>query len=111
MKRASIVLTALLFMTVIGSMAFAQVQIGVVLPTKDEPRWIQDQNRFETAFKTAGITTQVLFSQGDTAKEKANVESLITEGRQGHRHLPAGRSWSRRRRRRGARRRRQGHIL
>lgn len=80
MKRASIVLTALLFMTVIGSMAFAQVQIGVVLPTKDEPRWIQDQNRFETAFKTAGITTQVLFSQGDTAKEKANVESLITEG-------------------------------
>jgi len=80
MKRASKVLLALLVLAVVGSAVFAQVQIGVVLPTKDEPRWIQDQTRFETAFKTAGISTQVLFSQGDTAKEKANVESLITAG-------------------------------
>ena len=80
MKRFSILLMAVLSMVVVGSMAFAQVQIGVVLPTKDEPRWIQDQNRFEAAFKTAGIPTQILFSQGDTAKEKANVESLISCG-------------------------------
>ncbi len=80
MKRISILLMAVLSMVVVGSMAFAQVQIGVVLPTKDEPRWIQDQTRFETAFKTAGIPTQILFSQGDTAKEKANVESLISSG-------------------------------
>ena len=80
MKRFSILLMAVLSMVVVGSMAFAQVQIGVVLPTKDEPRWIQDQNRFEAAFKTAGIPTQILFSQGDTAKEKANVESLISSG-------------------------------
>ena len=80
MIRASKVLTALLFAAVIGSAVFAQVQIGVVLPTKDEPRWIQDQTRFEAAFKTAGIPTQILFSQGDTAKEKANVESLISSG-------------------------------
>jgi putative multiple sugar transport system substrate-binding protein len=80
MKRSSVVLLALLFMTVLGSMAFAQVLIGVVLPTKDEPRWIQDQTRFEAAFKTAGFSAQILFSQGDTAKEKANVESLISSG-------------------------------
>jgi putative multiple sugar transport system substrate-binding protein len=80
MKRASKVLTALLFTAVIGSALFAQVQIGVVLPTKDEPRWIQDQNRFEAAFKTAGIPTQILFSQGSTATEKTNVESLISAG-------------------------------
>jgi len=80
MKRVSKVLIALLFTAVMGSAAFAQVQIGVVLPTKDEPRWIQDQTRFEAAFKTAGIPTQILFSQGDTAKEKANVESLISAG-------------------------------
>ncbi len=78
MKRASILLSALL--AVLGSMAFAQVQVGVILPTKDEPRWIQDQTRFEAAFKTAGIPTQILFSQGNTATEKANVESLISAG-------------------------------
>jgi putative multiple sugar transport system substrate-binding protein len=54
--------------------------VGVILPTKDEPRWIQDETRFKAAFKAAGYTVQILFSQGDSAKEKANVESLIAQG-------------------------------
>jgi putative multiple sugar transport system substrate-binding protein len=54
--------------------------VGVVLPTKDEPRWIQDQTRFQDAFKKLGYNVQILFSQGDSAKEKANVESLISSG-------------------------------
>ena len=48
--------------------------VGVVLPTKDEPRWLQDQ----AVFEKAGFTP--LFSQGDSAKEKANVEALISQG-------------------------------
>jgi putative multiple sugar transport system substrate-binding protein len=56
------------------------LQVGIVLPTKDEPRWIQDQTRFQDALKVAGYTVEILFSQGDSAKEKANVESLITKG-------------------------------
>jgi putative multiple sugar transport system substrate-binding protein len=55
-------------------------QVGIVLPTKDEPRWIQDETRFNDAFKAAGTTVQILFSQGDSAKEKANVEALISQG-------------------------------
>ena len=54
--------------------------MGVVLPTKDEPRWIQDETRFKDAFKAAGYDVQILFSQGDSAKEKANVEALIAQG-------------------------------
>jgi len=54
--------------------------VGIVLPTKDEPRWLQDQARFEDAFKKLGYTPQILFSQGDSAKEKANVEALISQG-------------------------------
>ncbi len=54
--------------------------VGVVLPTKNEPRWIQDETRFNDAFKAAGYTVQILFSDGDSAKEKANVESLISQG-------------------------------
>jgi len=58
----------------------AKLSVGVVLPTKDEPRWIQDETRFNDAFTAAGYDVQILFSQGDSAKEKANVESLISSG-------------------------------
>jgi len=66
---------------VLPGMVFAAgLGVGVVLPTKDEPRWIQDQTRFQDAFKKAGYDVQILFSQGDSAKEKANVEALISNG-------------------------------
>ena len=58
----------------------ASLSVGVVLPTKDEPRWIQDETRFNDAFKAAGYNVQILFSQGDSAVEKKNVESLISSG-------------------------------
>ncbi|HET7839393.1 MAG TPA: sugar-binding protein [Rectinemataceae bacterium] len=80
MKRLLVVLSVFLFVAVLAGGVFAQTQVGIVLPTKDEPRWIQDQTRFLDALKTAGISAEVLFSQGDSAKEKANVESLITKG-------------------------------
>jgi ABC-type xylose transport system substrate-binding protein/ABC-type multidrug transport system ATPase subunit len=57
-----------------------KLAVGIVLPTKDEPRWIQDQARFKNAFKAAGYDVEILFSQGDAAREKANVESLLTRG-------------------------------
>ena len=58
----------------------AKLAVGVILPTKDEPRWIQDETRFKEAFTAAGYDVEILFSQGDSAKEKANVEALITKG-------------------------------
>jgi putative multiple sugar transport system ATP-binding protein len=57
-----------------------KLAIGVVLPTTDEPRWIQDQKRFQDAFKAAGYEVEILFSQGDAAREKANVEALLKKG-------------------------------
>lgn len=56
------------------------IQVGIVLPTKDEPRWIQDEARFGEILDEAGFTYQVLFSQGSTATEKTNVETLISNG-------------------------------
>ena len=58
----------------------ARLAVGIVLPTKDEPRWIQDQARFQNAFKAAGYDVEILFSQGDPAVEKANVECLLAKG-------------------------------
>jgi putative multiple sugar transport system substrate-binding protein len=56
------------------------LSVGIVLPTKDEPRWIQDETRFKDALTKAGYQAEILFSQGDSAKEKANVEALLTKG-------------------------------
>ncbi len=56
------------------------IQVGIVLPTKDEPRWLQDQAQFESILGDAGFTNQVLFSQGSSATEKTNVETLVSQG-------------------------------
>ncbi|UCC87869.1 MAG: substrate-binding domain-containing protein, partial [Anaerolineales bacterium] len=58
----------------------AELSVGVVLPTKNEPRWIQDETRFNDAFAAAGYDVQILFSDGDSAKERSNVEALIAQG-------------------------------
>ena len=58
----------------------SKLAVGIVLPTKDEPRWLQDEARFKDALTAAGYDVQILFSQGDSAKEKANVEALISQG-------------------------------
>ena len=58
----------------------SDLQVGIILPTKDEPRWIQDQTRFETILDDAGFTYQILFSQGSSSAEKTNVETLVSKG-------------------------------
>jgi putative multiple sugar transport system substrate-binding protein len=77
MKKFLIVFATVMALASCGA---PPTQVGIVLPTKDEERWIQDQTRFQEALKTAGISAEVLFSEKDPAKEKANVETLITKG-------------------------------
>jgi putative multiple sugar transport system substrate-binding protein len=66
--------------TTVAETTAAGTAVGIVLPTKDEPRWIQDETRFNDALKTAGYTAEILFSEGSSAKEKENVEALISKG-------------------------------
>lgn len=56
------------------------IEIGIVLPTKEEPRWVQDEARFISALEGSSHKVEILFSQGDSAKEKQNVETLIAKG-------------------------------
>ena len=79
MKYSRVLLSALLFSAYGVGVQAADVAVGIVLPTKDEPRWIQDEIRFQ-ALKAAGYNIEILFSQGDSAKEKSNVEALISKG-------------------------------
>jgi len=80
MKKMAAFFSTVFTLMVLATGAFAQTQVGIVLPTKDEERWIQDQTRFQDALKTAGISAEVLFSEKDSGKEKSNVETLITKG-------------------------------
>jgi len=79
MKKLLFWIVVLLCFSSIVSVSFA-LDVGIVLPTKEEPRWIQDETRFNDALKTAGYSAEILFSQGSSAKEKENVEALITKG-------------------------------
>ncbi|WP_449620703.1 sugar ABC transporter substrate-binding protein [Robertmurraya sp. Marseille-Q9965] len=56
------------------------VSVGIVLPTKDEQRWVQDEERFKEAIGKTDYSVEILFSQGSSAKEKENVETLISKG-------------------------------
>lgn len=54
--------------------------IGIVLPTKEESRWLNDQRYFEEIFGEAGYNYEILFSQNNSATEKTNVETLLSKG-------------------------------
>ncbi len=54
--------------------------VGIVLPTRDEPRWVQDEARFKAALADTKYSVEILFSQGSSATELQNVESLLTKG-------------------------------
>jgi putative multiple sugar transport system substrate-binding protein len=58
----------------------SQFSVGIVLPTRDEPRWLQDEARFREALEAQGYDVEILFSQGSSATERQNVETLITQG-------------------------------
>ncbi len=60
--------------------ASQDLAVGIVLPTRDETRWTQDEARFKEALAAAGYNVEILFSEKDSAKERANVESLLTKG-------------------------------
>lgn len=82
-KLFSLVACALFIVSIFGCKPAQKAEglsVGIVLPTKDEPRWIQDETRFKEALQKKGYNVEILFSQGDSAKEKSNVEDLITKG-------------------------------
>lgn len=83
-KAFSLLIVVMLFASLLAacnnSGGSSSVDVGIVLPTKDEPRWVQDEQRFKDAIADSDYTSEILFSQGSSAKEKENVETLINKG-------------------------------
>lgn len=83
LKSLTFLVLMMLFVLVVTGCSFGKsgkVEVGIVLPTKDEPRWVQDEQRFKDALKKSKYSTEILFSQGSSAKEKENVEALLNKG-------------------------------
>lgn len=74
-----LLISSFLVMLFASALTFA-VDIGVVLPTNVEPRWVQDETRFKEALKDTKYTVEILFSQGSPATERQNVEALVAKG-------------------------------
>ncbi|MET0787154.1 MAG: sugar-binding protein [Paenisporosarcina sp.] len=83
-KAFSLLIVVMLFASLLAACndggSSSSVDVGIVLPTKDEPRWVQDEQRFKDAIADSDYTSEILFSQGSSAKEKENVETLINKG-------------------------------
>lgn len=78
MKR--ILLLGIFSVLLLAAVLNFAVDVGVVLPTNAEPRWVQDETRFREALKNTKYSVEILFSQGLPAKERENVEALIAKG-------------------------------
>ena len=57
-----------------------KLDIGIVLPTKDEDRWLADEATFLKLIEEKGYKAEIMYSQANPAIEKTNVEALIEKG-------------------------------
>ena len=64
----------------VGCGAKDELDIGIVLPTKDEDRWLADEATFLKLIEEKGYKAEIMYSQADPAIEKTNVEALIEKG-------------------------------
>lgn len=88
-KYISLMLSMVLMLTMLAACGggdegseseVSNIEVGIVLPTRDETRWIQDEASLSSTLENAGFTSEVKFSEGSTATELSNVEDLIEKG-------------------------------
>ena len=57
-----------------------KLEIGIILPTKEEDRWLADEAKFLELIKEKGYKADIMYSQASAATEQTNVEALIAKG-------------------------------
>lgn len=83
MKKIFTLLFAVVVLLSLAACGGKTIKIGVVLPDASEERWANQDGAFfeeELAKLGKGYEYDILFSDGDEAKEKQNVEALIANG-------------------------------
>ena len=83
MKKLIVLVFALVLLLPLAGCESQTIKIGVVLPDASEERWANQDGRFfeeELDALGEGYEYEILFSEGDEAKEKTNVDALIAKG-------------------------------
>lgn len=80
MKKITVLVLSFLVVLTLSACGGSEVDVGIVLPTDNEPRWVQDEGRFEELLEDTDYSVEILFSDGDSNTERENVESLIQKG-------------------------------
>ena len=83
MKRIFTLILAVVVVLSLAACGGKEIKIGVVLPDASEERWANQDGAFfkeELDKLGEGYEYEILFSDGDEAKEKQNVEALIANG-------------------------------
>ncbi|MEC9485147.1 MAG: substrate-binding domain-containing protein [Candidatus Izemoplasma sp.] len=83
MRKIISLLLVAVFTVSLAACGSSTIKIGVVLPDASEERWAnQDGAFFEEELEALGegYEYEILFSEGNEAKEKTNVEALIAKG-------------------------------
>ena len=63
-----------------GGKKDGELEIGIILPTKEEDRWLADEAKFLELIKENGYKADIMYSQASAATEQTNVEALIAKG-------------------------------
>ncbi|MFW6298609.1 MAG: sugar ABC transporter substrate-binding protein [Bacillota bacterium] len=80
MKKFAVLTLSFIFLLTVSACGSEEIDVGIVLPTNDEPRWVQDEERFEELLEDTEYSVEILFSDGETSTERENVETLIQQG-------------------------------
>jgi len=84
-RRALLALATAASMVGAPSLSFAQDKgtIGIAMPTQSSSRWISDGNSMVEQFAAAGFATDLQYAEDDIPTQLAQVENMITQGRNG----------------------------
>ncbi|MCF7924941.1 MAG: substrate-binding domain-containing protein [Candidatus Izimaplasma sp.] len=80
MKRVLFLVLLSVFTISLSACGGSQLDIGIVFPTQNEERWIQDEARFESFLDDTEYSYEILFSDGDSQIEASNIDTLISKG-------------------------------
>lgn len=56
------------------------IVVGVSLPNQREMRWVRDKEAMEAYAKEKEVTLKIEFNDFDAAKQKSQIEDLISQG-------------------------------
>ena len=83
MKKRVVVLTAMLAVAAMGTMANAEGEkIGVAMPTQDLQRWNQDGSNMKAELEAKGYEVDLQYAGNDSATQASQIENMIANGDQ-----------------------------